>query len=303
MTIKAAIDQQPDAWRPFTKPPRGTRDPLLNLDARAQAFLDRIAPLSADLAARGRTRALALKKLRRICQAEVRRLKAKHTPATIKLKSGSLLLDGFEYSLFGPGFPMRQCIQWLRLNQPRPLRLQPYEHAARILKSSGYESASTQILISKADDLCRHGELSWSARLISRSLGLVIGHGYRPHRALIFMLYIIFFGAAVFHDGKRNGLVTKTNASFSSVVMESNYPKFQPFIYSLDTFLPVVDLGQKSYWTPNANSGFQAKFSLIDFKFTWGSALRVYLWLHILLGWFFTTLWVAGFTGLVRKLN
>jgi hypothetical protein len=40
---------------------------------------------AADLAARGRTRALALKKLRRICQAEVRRLKAKHTPATVKL--------------------------------------------------------------------------------------------------------------------------------------------------------------------------------------------------------------------------
>src|SRR6266436_6789523 len=85
MTIKAAIDQQPDAWRPFTKPPRGTRDPELNLDARAQAFLDRIAPLSADLAAHGRTRALALKKLRRSCQAEVRRLKAKLSPATVKL--------------------------------------------------------------------------------------------------------------------------------------------------------------------------------------------------------------------------
>ena len=40
-----------------------------------KAFLDRIAPLSADLAAHGRTRTLALKKLRRICQAELRRLK------------------------------------------------------------------------------------------------------------------------------------------------------------------------------------------------------------------------------------
>jgi hypothetical protein len=81
MTDKAAI---PDAWSPLGKP-RGTRDPELNLDARAQAFLDRIATLSADLAAHGRTRALALKKLRRICDAEVRRLKARHTPATVKL--------------------------------------------------------------------------------------------------------------------------------------------------------------------------------------------------------------------------
>ena len=83
MTDKAAMDQQPDAWRAFTKP-RGTRDPELNLDARAQAFLSRIAPLSVDLQAHGRTRTLALKKLRRICQAEVRRLKANYTLATVK---------------------------------------------------------------------------------------------------------------------------------------------------------------------------------------------------------------------------
>src|SRR6266446_6892754 len=79
MTYKIAI---PDAWRPFGKP-RGARDPELNLDARALAFLDRIAPLSADLAAHGRTRALALKKLHRICQAELRRLKARLSPATV----------------------------------------------------------------------------------------------------------------------------------------------------------------------------------------------------------------------------
>jgi len=81
MTDKAAI---PDAWSPFGKP-RGTRDPELNIDARAQAFLDRIAPLLSDLAAHGHTRARALQKLRRICQAEVRRLKERLTPATVKL--------------------------------------------------------------------------------------------------------------------------------------------------------------------------------------------------------------------------
>ena len=78
--------EQPDSWRAFIKPPAQAKEkePPLNLDARAQAFLKRIAPLSADLAAHGRTRALALKKLHRICQAEVRRLKAGYTPATVK---------------------------------------------------------------------------------------------------------------------------------------------------------------------------------------------------------------------------
>src|SRR3979411_283845 len=78
--------EQPDSWRAFIKPPAQAKEkePPLNLDARAQAFLKRIAPLSADLAAHGRTRALALNTLHRICQAEVRRLKASYTPATVK---------------------------------------------------------------------------------------------------------------------------------------------------------------------------------------------------------------------------
>jgi hypothetical protein len=42
MTAKA--DQQPDAWRPFAKPP--PEAPALNLEARAKAFLDRFAPLA-----------------------------------------------------------------------------------------------------------------------------------------------------------------------------------------------------------------------------------------------------------------
>ena len=72
--------EHPASWRAFTKPrAQAQRDPVvLNLDARAQAFLKRIAPLSADLATHGRTRTLALQKLRRICQAEVRRLKASY---------------------------------------------------------------------------------------------------------------------------------------------------------------------------------------------------------------------------------
>jgi len=73
----------PEAWRELAT--RGVkRDPLRNFDARAKVFLDRIAHLSADLDSHGHTRANALKKLRRICEAEARRLKASPHPATVK---------------------------------------------------------------------------------------------------------------------------------------------------------------------------------------------------------------------------
>ena len=74
----------PEAWRALTQRGGNKPDPFRNLDARARVFLERIAPLSVDLEAHGRTRANALKKLRRLCEAEVRRLKASHTPATVK---------------------------------------------------------------------------------------------------------------------------------------------------------------------------------------------------------------------------
>ena len=79
---------------------------VLNLDARAQAFLKRIAPLSADLATHGRTRSLALQKLRRICQAEVRRLKASYTAATVK-------------------FYLSKYRDWIRAVEPDHLVLRP----------------------------------------------------------------------------------------------------------------------------------------------------------------------------------
>ena len=69
----------PEGWRELAT--RGVkRDPLRNFDARAKVFLDRIAHLSADLDSHGHTRANALKKLRRICEAEARRLKASPHP-------------------------------------------------------------------------------------------------------------------------------------------------------------------------------------------------------------------------------
>ena len=68
---------------PTVPGPRRTRSSAGGL--RHLTLRDRITPLSADLAAHGHTRALALKKLRRICQAEVRGLKERLTPATVKL--------------------------------------------------------------------------------------------------------------------------------------------------------------------------------------------------------------------------
>src|SRR5580693_8143459 len=76
--------KQPASCRAFTKPPPRRASTGRTGGPRFQCprdFLKRITPLSADR----RTRTLALQKLHRHCQAEVRRLKAGNTLATVKL--------------------------------------------------------------------------------------------------------------------------------------------------------------------------------------------------------------------------
>lgn len=65
-----------------------------------------------------------------------------------------------------------------------------------------------------------------------------------------------------------------------------SYPAFNPYIYSADTLLPIVDLEMQSNWIPDED------------VIPW---IRKYLWVQIIAGWFFSLLAVAGFTGLIKS--
>ncbi len=87
--------------------------------------------------------------------------------------------------------------------------------------------------------------------------------------------------------------MTETNDKHKS------YAVFNPLVYSFDTFTPVIDLHQEGTWIPDASKG--QEISLPPFKMRQGELLRIYFWFQIIAGWILTSLWVAGFTGLVRN--
>jgi hypothetical protein len=76
-------------------------------------------------------------------------------------------------------------------------------------------------------------------------------------------------------------------ACFRSQWEAASFPVFSPWMYSLDNLLPVLDLEQKSVWSPNPDE-------------PWGAFARVYFYLQAILGWTLSLLAVAGFSGLVR---
>jgi hypothetical protein len=157
----------------------------------------------------------------------------------------------------------------------------------------GWEAEAVEVLIAKQKDLIRYGKLSWWGKLTRRLLGVTIGYGYRPRRAFFWGLAFVIAGGLIFKWAYTHDLMVPVKILTDPLYRESGtiptgYPRFQDWAYSLDVFLPIVDLHQESFWLPDAGK-------------PWGATLWLYLRLHILAGWVFSTLFVSGVTGLVKS--
>jgi hypothetical protein len=131
-------------------------------------------------------------------------------------------------------------------------------------------------------------------------LDATIGYGYRPIRALWWILGFVALGSLLFAVGYRERAITPTEPDAYASFMETgepprHYPPFNAIVYSLENFLPVVDLHQDTYWRPNPRHGRGGRMRALS-----GTLLRWYLWVHILAGWIITPLLAAGLSGLVR---
>jgi hypothetical protein len=176
-------------------------------------------------------------------------------------------------------------------------RPQPYEELARVLTADGDTGGATEVMIAQRRAQREFGDLGRLERMWNLLLQITIGYGYRPLRALWWILGFVLLGTALFGAGYRMRIITPTEAAAYGKFAETgsapgHYPPFNALIYSLENFLPVVDLHQGEYWRPNSN---QRDSGIIP-----ASLLRWYLWLHILAGWILTPLLFAGLSGLIR---
>jgi len=222
---------------------------------------------------------------------------------------GHLMINGLVYKSFGEAPDDAQVrLRWLAL-QPPGYRAQPFNQLAEVLHDGGREVESIAVMIAKRDQRRRFGGLSAAERAWQFLLKITIGYGYRPLQALWWIVAFVFLGTLLFGWGYRAGLVTPTESdAYKSFVGKggcpTHYPPFNSFVYSLENFLPLVDLHQAQHWRPNPRHMRDHQVKLLgrrrDLGRMEGAALRVYLWVHILAGWTLTPLFVAGITGLIH---
>ena len=79
------------------------------------------------------------------------------------------------------------------------------------------------------------------------------------------------------------------------------YPAFEPFVYSLDVLLPIIDFQQDSKWRPDPRATVDGRIAGTTYAFEVGRVAAIYQWLQIALGWVLSSLLVASLSGLVRK--
>ncbi|HEX6342345.1 hypothetical protein [Umezawaea sp.] len=181
----------------------------------------------------------------------------------------------------------------------RPFEAQPYQHLAAVLRNTGRATEAREVLIALEDE--RH-QTNESATRGSRIWHWVkkrfIGHGYRPGRALVglagvFVVALALTWAASSADVVHRSVPRVQNVS-SAVVVEdlpdTDFPcRFADTIrLAADLSVPLISTGGRSRCDFKADGG-------------WAMAATIAGLLLQILGWAFATLFVVGFTGVVRR--
>nr|WP_172384023.1 oxidoreductase [Streptomyces sp. MNP-20] len=182
---------------------------------------------------------------------------------------GALQMGGFTYENLIPqsGFPLSRRLEWVAAATAE-YNPEPYEKLAAVLRNGGEDADAREVLLAKQRR--RRETLPLAAKLWGYAQDWTVAYGYRPGRAALWMAVLWAASAIAFSRADHPPL------------KEGEHPDWNPALFALDLLLPVIDLGQDTYW--QLRGGWQ-----------WFAAAL------ILTGWILATTVAAGATRLLRR--
>ena len=211
--------------------------------------------------------------------------------ADVWLHPRTVDLDGFTYRwLRTEGVELGDRLRWL---QQRPKGEQPrfrpgtYDALASAYRAQGEPQLAIRTLIARENDRLRstrpttaRAAVPWLARQVLR---VAVAHGYRPGRALGLLGVLVVALTALFAFGPGHA-----GALHSTGSPPAPLSTFNPFVFSLDTILPVIDFGEAGNWR-------------VDPIAPWAWLYRSAVWVSIGAGWILSTLLLAAVATLSRS--
>jgi len=241
-------------------------------------------------------------------------------------KEGNLALDGFIYDRISGG-PTQAISRLEWLGRQGDFTRQPYRQLAKVLKEAGDDVGWREVCIEmerrswkfrragltgqSTVGSCMRLTRNLAAAIAGFFLDVTIGYGYKSMRAIYGLVLISMIGTCFYFLGFQIGSVLPTDRdNYSTFTKNRNisagYERFHVFAYSVENAFPLVKFGIQDKWGPSPDIqappdkpvGWEAKYlrSVISPTF-----LRWFRWGQIAAGWFLTTFFVIGVTGLIRE--
>jgi hypothetical protein len=134
-------------------------------------------------------------------------------------------------------------------------RPQPYEQLAAVLRRAGRDDDARRVAIVKETE--RRPELGFAGRAVSWFLGSTVAFGYKPGRGVLWLGMLAFIGWAIFGYANAHHDFIAVREGAQTI------PQFHAWLYSLDCVLPVINLGQRSYWAPTGLALYWTTVSVV----------------------------------------
>lgn len=183
--------------------------------------------------------------------------------------AGGVDVDGFEYATLynARAIDVRTRLRWIRRALP-DYRPGPYDQLAGAYQRAG------DVELAQTVQMERQRHRYSSSRSVARTWGWLqrrtVGFGYRPWLAVSWLALFAALGGTWFAFNP------------PPPVDSGQSPVFNPWIFAVDTLLPIVNLGQDGYWRLEGPSQWIA------------TAL-------VAIGWILATTAAAGATRVLRR--
>jgi hypothetical protein len=158
-----------------------------------------------------------------------------------------------------------------------------YNSVERFLRGSGHSDDAKEIGMARVQRQ-RKAEFSFlgiGSWLGSWFLYILVGNGYAPERSLYWALAIIVVGSFVFRENRMLYLREKPAGDASG--LRKNTP-YSSFLYSLDLFVPAVNLGVANLWEPKPER----------------TGLFHWMYIQKTLGWILVPIGILAFSGFIK---
>jgi hypothetical protein len=196
---------------------------------------------------------------------------------------GKLALDGLVYR----GLPEQPpADEWLDILRDRTIKYspQPYRQLAAASQAAGEDTLTRKILMAQRQQQLAQPKTTQIQRAWGKLTHVTLGYGYQPWRALIGLLVVVILSVFLNLFGGAQGGLVEIKASGSPGTPCSVLERVG---VGLNFALPVVK-------TPLEGTCAATVTAV-------GNAISIGGWVLQLLAWSLATLFVAGFTGAVRK--